>query len=768
MIKIDYENLFVQKLHSGINIFAGAGFSKLESPSGKNLPDAAELCTEICDKFQIPASVGLDLEKISTIVNLRAKQQFQTYLREKYTVSDYNSMYDALTSITINSFITTNIDNIIQCVMDNSQRYSLHDIETYGAHKKSNYIIPFIPLHGNVKDLNSNLYFGKSEIANVDNDNRALFSAMHSRLLEAPTLFWGYGFHDSAIERTIAKILENRPQEIWIQCLPSNENIEYFRQLGCYIIEGTTFELLQWIQEKITVDNGDDDGRDIDRRNLSSISQYFVPSKNQIETVTHQDYYANGVTHWYCILSNYAYETKAVNRLHENLLGSKNVIAVGIPFSGKTTIMMQLAAKIISNITLVVQDITIEEAKRITNVIGNRRATILVDNCCNDAYVIRLFMEQSNISVIGFTNDYEFESTKHLFDGIGYSRLNIDELDIDDAQRVFQKIPETIRVSEFKYKQDNSEKYSMLELLGHNVSDVISRVKVKNIIKKVLSTSEECFQVIALTTYLTQNKSALTTDVLCSYFNTTNYDDIRTLINATQGYLSDLNVQLTSDAVDQDYYCMRSHLFAYYAFDVLMESFKSKYCKVIRTLIQNVSPYNIFNYYIFKRSAYDARFFQKLFSNTAHDLYDHITKFDVSAYSLQQWALYKAYLGDYSGAFSDIEQAMNMSPGNFSIRNSHAIILFESNKDKKSHLAQEGIAKAMETLNQCFTSDKRKVYHAQKYAEFSIYLSKHLNNYGYLDQAYKWLTQIINTGESSSIRTKKLLSEVQSQLNKTH
>ena len=33
--------------------------------------------------------------------------------------------------------------------------------------------------------------------------------------------------------------------------MPGSDNIEYFRDLGCYVIEGTTENLLLWIQKKL-------------------------------------------------------------------------------------------------------------------------------------------------------------------------------------------------------------------------------------------------------------------------------------------------------------------------------------------------------------------------------------------------------------------------------------------------------------------------------------------------------------------------------------
>ena len=755
-IKIDQPNMFKEKILTGINLFTGAGFSKLPDLDGQSLPDVPGLCQDICETFSINTSFGSDLERLANIVNLRAKQQLQDYLRGKYTVENYNPLYDVLNRININSYITTNIDNIIQCVMDRSERYSLHDVVVYGASKRTKSIIPYIPLHGNVKDLNSHLYFGKNELANVDIDNRELFSTMHAKLLEAPTLFWGYGFHDNAVERVIVKVLEERNQGVWVQCMPGNDSIEYFRTLGCYVIEGTTQELLQWILENIPMPGKGEKAKD----NLDSLQQYTIPTRNQLETVGWQDYYVNGRTHWYCILSKYACETRNVDLIYEASLTHKNVVAVGISFSGKTTMLMQLACKMVGDIKLFLPSITVHEAKRIVNIINGRKAIVFIDNCCDDAYVIKLFMEQSNIRVVGFTNEYVFESAKHLFDGLSYKRMDVGELDLAEAQKIYEKIPTAVRCDPFTYKKNEEEKFSMIEMLGQNVRGVLSEDRIHVILEKVKQTSKEGFEVIALTTYLVANRSALSMDVLCAYFETTDYGRIRSILDTTRGYLAEVDVDIWHDADDQDYYNVRSGLFAYHAYKILQEKYKKSFGDVIRKFIKNVSPYRIYRHYVFKRSAYDAKMFKQLFDDKAHDLYDNIIALDGSAYSLQQRALYNAYLGDYSEAFADIDRAINQNHNNFSIKNSRAIILFEANKGKKGDVAEAGMTEAMDTLCKCYFNDKRKVYHAQKYAEYAVFLAQEWNDHTYLPQAKTWLEDIIASGESTTYKTRNLLKDV--------
>lgn len=756
---IDCVEMFKVALQKGINLFTGAGFSILPDADGNILPTANDLCEEICERFSINPNYKDDLEKLSNIVKIRYKDEFQAYLREKFKVSSYNKRYDVLNSINLCSYITTNIDNIIQCVMDHSKRYSLFNVVEYGAKRASSSLL-FIPLHGNVKYLNSNLYFGKNELANVDTDNKDLFDLMHGELLKVPTLFWGYGFHDNAVERTITKLLQEGHQDIWILCRPGNENIDYFRDLGCHVIEGETLELLDWIEENCSeVQPGSSDPID-----TSSLQQYLIPSLNSLEVVTQEDYYAKGITHWFCILSDYAYQTKNVNLLYNDALQRKNVIAVGIPFSGKTTMMMQIAAKAQADIKLLLSNISVEEAQRIINLLHSHRVFSFVDSCCDDVSVTKLLMQQPNFTVLGFTDDYAFESSKHLLDDVPYYRKDITEVEWVDAQGIYSKIPQSLRKSKLEYKKSEDEKYSILELITSNVKDVLSQQRVRGLLDRVKSNSETTFQIIALSAYLTCNKSCLNMDVLCSFLGITDYHILKKHIDATQSYLREIDVGLSQDINNQDYYELRSNLFAWLAYDELRKHFQKDFGDIVSKFILNVSPYKIFQRHIFRRSGYDAKLFSELFGKDAYKLYECIYRFDNSAYTLQQQALCKAYLGDFSGAFSDIDKALNKSRSNFSIRNSHAIILFEANKGKRTPIAEEGMAKAMSMLQECFHSDKRKVYHAQKFADFALYLAKEWGKKDYLEDAQTWLEQIVASGESQSVRTKNLLDHVRSQI----
>lgn len=99
-------------------------------------------------------------------------------------------------------------------------------------------------------------------------------------------------------------------------------------------------------------------------------------------------------------------------------------------------------------------------------------------------------------------------------------------------------------------------------------------------------------------------------------------------------------------------------------------------------------------------------------------------------------------------------------PNNFSFKNSQAIILFESNKEIGSAEAIGYMEKAMDTLKMCYIDDKRKIYHAQKFAEFAIFFYDKYNRNDYLEDAWQWISEIINEDTSQSLRTLRIRNKL--------
>lgn len=753
-IKIDREDLFAEKLLSGINLFTGAGFSCLPDDEGNSLPTADKLALELCEKFNLSYDTfGNDLESLCALAD---GDELQDFLRIRFRVCKINSKYLILNKINLLSYVTTNIDNIIHLAIESGNRYYLKSLTYYGATRKDQTEICYIPLHGEVINKENKLFFGKFDLAVADQANSDLFQEAAIKLRNSPVLFWGYGFHDSGVLKTVKKLLSYGPQDIWIQCMPEDtKQIALFKSLGCNIILGNTAVLFDWIEKKIL--NVKEDVISTQIKEKPNLKKFSIPSINQVPAVPAKDFYIKGVTQWYSVLAKQAIELDIVNDLYDKHLGNKNTILIGTDFSGKTTALMQLALKMKNANKLFVKNLTEEKSKYILNNLDGAQTVIFIDDCEEDLIAYKLLADAENISTIATATDYTFEASKHLLGETQICQFFIEDFTQEQARRFYNSIDGTIRNSVFHYKDDEKEKFSILEMMLKNISNSLGQYRVRQLLEKILQRDKDAFETVALASYLSSNKSALSTDILFSYFGCNSYEETRRFVSEANGLLRELDVVFDLCDDDQDYYDIRSKLFLYHSKKILSEteSLKSAYSNVIRKFLKRVPIFKIYQYQLFRRSAYDAKLYYTLFREEANEIYSALYEYEPNPYTLQQWALCRAYLKQFKEAFADIDKALRQRPNNFSIQNTSAIILFEANRDEKNPTGRQKRNEAMGILEKCYYNDKRKAYHANRFAEFAIDIYEMDNDYQYIQQARLWIDEIINTGDAVSRYTKK-------------
>lgn len=758
MITIDNKELFIEKLKTGICFFTGAGFSVLADDDGKSLPTSHDLAKELREKFKIDDIFGDDLAYISEQC---PQNELDAFLRAKFKVTKYNKLYDVLNQINIKTFVTTNIDNILQRVVSNGDRYYIYNMREYGASMNKPNELYFIPLHGNVLDCSTKLYFGKLELTQVSSDNNDLFNAMYTRLKKESIIFIGYSFSDPGVLGVVTKLLDSGCHDIWVQCCSSDQkNITFFKSKGCNIIEGDTEDLLKWIKcelDKITVNIGS-------TRPLDGLDIYKIPSLSEVTAIPTTDYFQKGTTDWYPILQNSPYERKEVSQSYNDALKLKNIIIIGERFTGKTTMLMQLALKVTSPNKFFIDTPRLSEAEYICKKIGSANAWVFIKNCTADVTAYKYFAQQKNINVIGTSNEYQYETIRHLIDGeIKYKCINISDLSRDESLAMYNKLPNSIKQPKFKYKEPRSEdeKYSLFEFIGQNVKNAFTKTHTKSILEMLLKQNKRLFDVIALTTYLSDNYSALSYNVLALIYDIPVHPDAFQLISESMSYLRGLVNIDENDATD--YYLLRSKLFATNIRNLMLGEFKDAYATVIESFIKKVPSYYILHFDIFRRKAFDADLFYKLFSyEKCNELFTLLYNSEQSCYTLQQWALCRMKFSRYKEAFADIDLALSIAPNNFSIKNSQAIILFEANKYDKTEKALPYLKQAMEILKKCYNNDKRKTYHCQKFAEFAIILKKNHNCDEYIADAKKWIAEIaFEQGENISRKTTHLQQDLE-------
>ena len=101
----------------------------------------------------------------------------------------------------------------------------------------------------------------------------------------------------------------------------------------------------------------------------------------------------------------------------------------------------------------------------------------------------------------------------------------------------------------------------------------------------------------------------------------------------------------------------------------------------------------------------------------------------------------------------------------FSIRNSHAVILFNANIEKNDNSVREQLDKSMQILEKCMNADSRKRFHARIFASQAIQYYGRFNDEkasSYLKTARSWLEQIVksNTWDDESEKALAKLNEM--------
>jgi len=766
-LDIDNESILKEHLKKGINLFTGAGFSVLPGMDGKCLPTGKELADEIRNLFKIEKYS--DPRRVFSVAMAKYPDLLRDYLRDRFKVQTCNSDYYLINKINIKAFITTNFDNIPHIATSINSRYRLFNVGDKGKTIDSEITIPFIPLHGCVESQESELYLGDLAVSMVGRKNRDLFEYVSKEIDKRPTLFWGYKLEDEAVKTVVERQLVDGPDKIWIQCrIERDEEIRYYRELGCNVIVGDTKQLFDWLRElpdETEDENAETCGLDCDEY----LKKHKVPVLTNVPFVSLDDYYTKGVTEWIHILSNVPIVRQFVLESYNSLITGNNVIIVGGKFSGKTTALMQLARMLKEDNKFFFNKMTTESADYFLSRVGGTPVWVFLENCTDDMCIFTKLSEHKNVHIVSTANEVSFDSAFHLVSSLNYIRKDIPELLWEEAMAIFEKMSPGIRKrkmlmyktgrysvasdTESRYNNEVSkilggveeEKFSMMELLSNNVKGLITRPIVEKIVDDLAKKDEKSLELVALTTYLSGRGSALSTDIIMSYFNYRTYDEIFKAIGTVNSLLSEIDSsKLEVESQGQDYHILRSGLFLYHAKNVFEDKnnslMKYVYAKVVKKFIEEIPTIIVYNYDVFKRTAYDSELMYRLFNKGADEIYNSLDKYSTNGYVFHQWALYRARLGDYTNAFKYIERASRLLPGNFSIRNSKAMIIFDSNRKDTSEVATNAMRDAMEILSVCYKSDRRKNYHAIKYADSAIELAER-GDLSYLHQAYVWVNE---------------------------
>jgi len=748
-VTIECENILIQALREGVNLFLGSGFSVLaKDAEGRPLPINIELKKEIVDTFKKDEYAELSVDKISTILKSQSKDKFNEFLKKRFYVTKYDTSYESLYKLKLMSILTTNIDNLIYKLYENCDVSYINDVTKRGSIYNDKNAINYIPLHGCVLDETPNYIFGTTELASAFASDRDKWHYLTNAIQQYPTIFWGYSLSDSGVLEALHPATTNmRPRnKCWIIVNDDRHN-EYYKALGMNIIYGDTSSLLNYF-------------KDLELKPVAQISkptfsakeifpEYAIPNIGGVPQRPLLNFYSGEPPIWGDIFSGRIHKTKYYDILSDKILGENNVIVVGIPGCGKTTLMMQLASGIqFQGHKLVCNDLTLEKAVFIIKKLNNEKALIFVDDICNDVNAFQHIIKSKNIIAVGFEREYNYEIASHRLENIA-NIIDVTELDKKDVQSIFDCIPSEIKLKQLTTLNDEESDISIFELIQLNTKLPNIKDRFIEVINQLETANHVLADILTMLSYLHSCRTPVSIDILFAFLRskTTNYVDIYNYLDKLGEMIKDYEIESVI-AIDekQDYFIPRSTILA----EAVMSAVPHHILKrVIVTFHNEVSPFRIFRYDRFRVKGYDSNIMRKVFVDCREGkaFYEKAYSADSSPYLRQQGALYLAKMKNYDDAFKWIDEALMQSNFKiFSIRNSHAIILFQANinKDIDDPTVKETLDNSMKILSECHDADKRKLYHALKYSDQAIQYYKKFNDKRareYLCKAKEWLLE---------------------------
>lgn len=771
-MEIQNKNSLIHAMKTGINVFVGAGFSLYAYDKKKQkLPSGNGLADELKSMFNVKAA---SLSMISTILQRKAKTEFKAFLTERFSVDSYESFYDNLNLVNVKSYFTTNIDNLIPKIVsaENSKRF-INNLLVNGENADANRI-NYLPLHGCVENPENEYVFDVQSLATTFGNNPRIWSYLSNACEKNPTIFLGYSYSDNSVIQALSsyRTFENAQKEKWILLYnPTDDQIEFYEALDFTIIKGEIKDFLELLpnildnKELSRKKNEEEEIRDIFKNNLVPLD-----NRNQVSRPI-MDFFRGQVPIWSDILSNKIYRVSYYKQIQDSIYNqNRQTIVIGAPVSGKTTLAMLLAYNVqFEGVKLMYSGLTLSKVDFILKILGNLKALIFVENFTDNIEAFLKLSQAKNITLVGVDRSQFYSTVSHMLTPQMFDIINVTELSDNDIQGVFNSVPVEIKASSMKTKRKSKDIYaadSIYEFVIRNIKGQNIVERYKKIIHDLELDDSDLMEFLLLCAYMHKCRVPLSIEVAYSYFSDIyNYQDVLKMKDELEDMLSEF--EGSNDLLDSsiEYYYPRTYFIAEailkYSSPLLLKRIMSK-------VIDNVPKYLIYNFKTFRKFAFDSLLTAKAFVDwkDGMDFYKSAYLYDnENPYVLQQGALFLSKKKQYQEAFKWIDKAINSTNDKyFSIRNSHAIILFDANYELElNNMVEEQLDRSMEILHKCYHDDSRKIFHAIVYADQAeryFLKANSVKTINYLQQAKKWLKEE-SSNNSWNYELKQRLNKVE-------
>ena len=744
---VENENTFLSAINNGINLFVGSGFSVLATDSqGKQLPTSPQLRDELIARFNMPSS--LELPQVATILNSNHRDEFQSYLKARFTVADFDPRYKVIESLPIKSLFTTNIDNLLHEIYKDGTSSYLNDLDIRGAQFSDRNAVDLISLHGSVLSDSRELTFDATHLSSAFAREPDRWHYLSQRLETHPTLFCGYSLTDNGTLNSLhSSAASGRGlSDKWITVLPGTDEgtIQFFKALKFQIIESSLDDLLDYFishAHPAVARGPESPTHDL-------FPEWAIPDVGGIPVRPIFDYFRGAPPTWYDVYSGQLSTTSHHARTRNALNSKRHILITGIPGSGKTTLMMQVLKDFpFAGHKLMCDSPTPERAGLILNRLDGAEALIGIDNFADELDGVNLLINAPNVQVLGCDEIYWLEVVSHRLPRDQMQVIDVTELSDDDIQNIIDRIPSDVRRNtRSAHSQRARQTRSIFEIVESNIHLSTLSQRYKSVLQTIEKQDVRLLEFLLVCAYVHSCRTPISVDMLFAFFRGTEvgYSDFSEMQNKLHGIVVDYVGEFDDGA--QNYYSPRSTLVSQ---AIMKQATPRQLRSVISRFHKQVSSYRIHRYDVFKRRGFDHDLMSKAFDKWEDGIlfYRDCYARENNAYILQQGALYLSDKRRFQEAFQMIDHALSASNHRIpSIRNSHAIILFKANINypETNGIVKKTLQESMEILKECYAYDQRKAYHAITFADQSLRYEERYGmdeTQGYLQTALSWLRE---------------------------
>lgn len=720
-------------LRNGVNLLVGAGFSVLAKAGSKahDLPVGTALRDELVSVLQITGGqANLPLPKLYSVLMAGPKRDDAIdYLTKRFKVKSFDESYSSLKNIKLKNVITTNIDDLFYKIFDEGEDY-IHDMIEYGPDRENDGAINYFPLHGSIQYPKRGYVFTSTDLAAAYKSNISGHETLKFLLASAPTVIIGYSMEDPGV----LSMFENEGMRSagqaarWYFTRSKDEGEhEYYRSLGLTPVIGGTKEFLNILGSLSPSNSLLPKGT----RKLDGL-----PKISEVSAQSLENYYQGDAPKWYDMYFERVPPLASFSGILNRSLGGKNSLILGVNYSGKTTMLMQIAAYLRKNTSDNVTFVDYMTPERAAHLVkSGATGHLIIDNCCSSVGGFNIAAKSGQFTIVAADREFNYDISLQHINTKEFKISNISSLSDQDLSTIYGAIPASIRKQAMKVPRLNNEaKPFALEFVQENVSYAEGRNWQKRLLTEVRKLDFDLSNLLVMSCFVYSCRGSISDELICSFmgeYSSRPFDlmtRLRAYLTETSNYPAAKGLVPAANAMD--FYVPRSNLFADQVVRLASdEDFRTMYRQFFRNVRSDVVP----RWDNFRISAYQVYYTKRAYPEweDGRNFYDELFDRDQNYYDLQHAALYLSSKGQHTLAFSYIDKALQLSRNKvFSIRNTHAQILFAANihNAPSNEVAKREVLESMEILRACLEDDRRSRNHAIVYGEQTVQIARILGS----------------------------------------